>query len=170
MDSITTPTNAEAFAKLADVHRGWCNYCKGDVKWCRNAPPGGCSLRDYENTINTPPSQTEAHSELLSRLRSSSAMLGMLPEDPGYNGSRLIIDDVEAARIAKDIDDAVAALAAAVAQERDAEMKYRGAISALELILPLAKGYAALHSTVKSSRTYIDIAEAAIRAAKEGGK
>ncbi len=37
-----------SFAVLADVHRGWCNYCKGVVEVCRNAPEGGCSLRDVE--------------------------------------------------------------------------------------------------------------------------
>lgn len=47
-------------------------------------------------------------SDLRERLRSSAVVIAHLPEDPGYNGSRLIIDDIEAERIAKDLDDAVA--------------------------------------------------------------
>lgn len=47
---------------------------------------------------------------LLGRLASSSAVLGGLPEDPGYNGSRLIIDDQEAAKIGGDIDSSIAAI------------------------------------------------------------
>ncbi len=49
MNSHDAPSGT--LAHLADVHRGWCNYCKGNVEWCRAAPPGGCSLRDYENAL-----------------------------------------------------------------------------------------------------------------------
>jgi hypothetical protein len=37
----------EALDKLAEVHRAWCNYCRGNALLCLNAPAGGCSLRDY---------------------------------------------------------------------------------------------------------------------------
>lgn len=40
------------------------------------------------------------------RLASSAAIMGMLPENPGWNGSVLLIDDEEAARVAKDLSDA----------------------------------------------------------------
>lgn len=43
-------------------------------------------------------------SELLSRMRTAAIVVGNLPEEPGYNGSRLRIDDEEAAEIAKAID------------------------------------------------------------------
>jgi len=48
--------------------------------------------------------------ELISRLRTASVVIGNLPEQPGYNGSVLVIDDIEAAEIEKAIDAAVAAL------------------------------------------------------------
>jgi len=67
------------------------------------------------------PPQEPAHQptmsdELRQKLRTASVVLGGLPELPGYNGSILQIDDAEAARIAKDIDDVVAALSADSAQ------------------------------------------------------
>lgn len=34
-------------------------------------------------------------SDRLPELRSAACLIGNLPEDPGYNGQRLIIDDVE---------------------------------------------------------------------------
>ena len=37
-------------------------------------------------------------------------MIGNLPENPGYNGSILLIDDSEAAEIERDIDAAVEAV------------------------------------------------------------
>ena len=40
-------TAEKALDTLAEVHRNWCNYCKGDAIVCLNAPAGGCSLRDY---------------------------------------------------------------------------------------------------------------------------
>lgn len=45
--------------------------------------------------------------DIVRRLSSSSALMAMLPENPGYNGSILLIDDIEAARIEKDLDDAI---------------------------------------------------------------
>ena len=45
-------------------------------------------------------------------ISASSAVIGCLPEDPGYNGSVLLIDDTEAARIEKDLDEAVSILEA----------------------------------------------------------
>lgn len=48
--------------------------------------------------------------EALKKLRVASAVIGNLPELPGYNGSVKTIDDEEAARIQKDIDYAVAIL------------------------------------------------------------
>jgi hypothetical protein len=50
--------------------------------------------------------------ELLSKLRVASSVLEYLPALPGYNGSILTIDDTEAARIAKDLDEVVDALSA----------------------------------------------------------
>jgi hypothetical protein len=46
--SAERSTLPASFVRLADVHRGWCNYCKGVVEVCRAAPEGGCSLRDVE--------------------------------------------------------------------------------------------------------------------------
>jgi hypothetical protein len=40
-----------SFKELARVHRGWCNYCQGEWQICRDAPRGGCSLRDCEVEI-----------------------------------------------------------------------------------------------------------------------
>ncbi len=54
---------------------------------------------------STPPEQ------LIRRLRSASVVMGCLPEQPGYNGSLLTIDDVEASKVASDIDAAVKVLA-----------------------------------------------------------
>lgn len=54
---------------------------------------------------------------LINRLRGSSAIMGMLPENPGYNGSVLLIDDTEAARVVKDIDDAIKVLSEAAPVE-----------------------------------------------------
>jgi hypothetical protein len=48
--------------------------------------------------------------ELLSRLRQASCVIGGLPEMPGYNGSILMIDDVEAAEIVRAIDEAISKL------------------------------------------------------------
>jgi hypothetical protein len=50
--------------------------------------------------------------ELIRRLRAAAVVLENLPELPDYNGSILLIDDVEAERIAKDIDAVADALAA----------------------------------------------------------
>ena len=43
----------------------------------------------------------------LSRLTTASVVIGGLPESPGYNGSRLIIDDEEAENVIDDIDFAI---------------------------------------------------------------
>ena len=48
--------------------------------------------------------------ELISRLRTASVVMGNLPEQPGYNGSVLTIDDTEAGEIEKAIDAAAIAL------------------------------------------------------------
>ncbi len=45
---------------------------------------------------------------LLSRMRTAAIVIGNLSEEPGYNGSRLVIDDTEADEIEKAIDAAVA--------------------------------------------------------------
>lgn len=45
-------------------------------------------------------------SELRKKIVSSSAMLGMLPEAPNFNGSVLMLDDEERDRICKDLDEA----------------------------------------------------------------
>ena len=42
--------------------------------------------------------------ELLSRMRTAAIVIGNLSEEPGYNGSRLVIDDTEADEIEKAID------------------------------------------------------------------
>ena len=54
----------------------------------------------------------------------SSAIISNLPENPGYNGSVLLIDDEEAERIAKDLDDASAAMREVLAHiaSQDAEI------------------------------------------------
>lgn len=46
--------------------------------------------------------------ELLSRLRTAAIVMENLPEQPGYNGSVLTIDDTEAEKIANAIDAGVA--------------------------------------------------------------
>ena len=67
--------------------------------------------------------------ETLKKLISASAMLRCLPENPGYNGSALFIDDTEAARIEKDIDEGVRHIQAITRQlaeataERDALLR-----------------------------------------------
>jgi hypothetical protein len=48
--------------------------------------------------------------ELLSKLRQASCVIGGLPELPGYNGSILMIDDIEAEKIVKAIDEAISKL------------------------------------------------------------
>ena len=48
--------------------------------------------------------------ELLSSLRQASCVIGGLTELPGYNGSILMIDDIEAEKIVKAIDEAVSKL------------------------------------------------------------
>jgi hypothetical protein len=50
--------------------------------------------------------------KLIRRLAVASAIIGNLPEIPGYNGSVLAIDDTEADRIAADLDEICAALSA----------------------------------------------------------
>lgn len=47
---------------------------------------------------------------LSSELYSASAIMGMLPENPGYNGSVLLIDDEEATRISSVLTRAAEAL------------------------------------------------------------
>ena len=37
---------AIAWQRLVEIHRGWCNYCRGNPTYCFNAPAGSCSLRD----------------------------------------------------------------------------------------------------------------------------
>src|SRR5260221_1913385 len=46
-DAALESVRSEALSRRVDVHRGWCNYCKGNVEWCDNSPKGGCTLRDY---------------------------------------------------------------------------------------------------------------------------
>jgi hypothetical protein len=41
--------------RLVEVHRGWCNYCKGNEHWCFASPLGGCSLRDVLNAAPEQP-------------------------------------------------------------------------------------------------------------------
>ena len=48
--------------------------------------------------------------ELLSKLRQASCVIGGLPELPGYNGSILMIDDIEVEKIVKAIDEAISKL------------------------------------------------------------
>ena len=55
--------------------------------------------------------------ELVSRLRTASVVMGLLPEYPGYNGSAFVIDDIEAKEIAAAIADAVVALEAIIHNE-----------------------------------------------------
>lgn len=50
---------------LAKVHRGWCNYCQGDIKVCELCPNGGCSLRDVAAAIRSVPSSIDARYEYL---------------------------------------------------------------------------------------------------------
>lgn len=70
--------------------------------------------------------------EAVKRARSSSAIMGMLPEDPGYNGSRLIIDDVEAARVVKDLDETAALIEALAHQYRTAQTCLQDALRRAE--------------------------------------
>lgn len=61
--------------------------------------------------------------KLRAEIISSELLMRSLPEDPGYNGSRLIIDDVEAERIAKVLGSAenkIEFLTAAVSSPRAA--------------------------------------------------
>lgn len=46
----------------------------------------------------------------ISKLMSASVVIEMLPEQPGHNGSILMIDDVESARICRDIREAVSVI------------------------------------------------------------
>lgn len=50
-----------SFNDLADVHRGWCNYCRGNVEVCRGATKyRGCTLSQVEAEIaNTADSASE---------------------------------------------------------------------------------------------------------------
>ena len=88
---------------------------------------------DYINRLRAaltafPPQQEQAmtttqpgeRAELLSKLSADSFVLEHLPELPGYNGGILMIDDVEAERIRADIDEAIAVLSAAPAQQPEA--------------------------------------------------
>ena len=62
----------KALDHLADVHRGWCNYCQGDALTCLNAPEGGCSLRDYMialDAIRRSPPSSEAVATLIAQCR-----------------------------------------------------------------------------------------------------
>src|SRR5258708_13549700 len=43
----------ERLTRLVNVHRGWCNYCKGNVEWCDRCPEGGCALRDYLRSLES---------------------------------------------------------------------------------------------------------------------
>src|SRR5258708_2417136 len=43
----------ERLTRLVDVHRGWCNYCRGNVEWCDRCPEGGCALRDYLRSLES---------------------------------------------------------------------------------------------------------------------
>ena len=47
---------------------------------------------------------------LIEKLRVTSLVLSGLPKLPGYDGSILILDDVEAARIVSDINEVVTAI------------------------------------------------------------
>lgn len=35
------------YAELVEIHRGWCNYCKGDEAACLSAPPHGCTIATH---------------------------------------------------------------------------------------------------------------------------
>lgn len=43
----------EWWDKLVYVMRGWCNFCHGNERACLNAPPGGCTIADY-NRVRHP--------------------------------------------------------------------------------------------------------------------
>src|SRR5258708_8374686 len=43
----------ERLTRLVNVHRGWCNYCRGNVEWCDRCPEGGCALRDYLRSLES---------------------------------------------------------------------------------------------------------------------
>lgn len=49
---------------------------------------------------------------IISRLRTAAAIIRCLPQQPGYNGSILLIDDTEAERIEADLSDCIAELEA----------------------------------------------------------
>lgn len=62
-------------------------------------------------------------SDALTALHGASAILGMLPEHPGYNGAVLLIDDEEAARCVAEIDAAAAELSALRAELETERMR-----------------------------------------------
>ena len=61
-------------------------------------------------------SAAKNYAALLSKLSVASAVIGNLPELPGYNGSILTIDDTEAARIEADLDEVREAFAELIAK------------------------------------------------------
>lgn len=69
-----------------------------------------CCIHDSDCAVHNAPALPVGPCDCgktLKNLISASAMLGCLPENPGYNGSVLLIDDTKAARIEKDIDEGV---------------------------------------------------------------
>ena len=59
---------------------------------------------------------TISREELISKLNVVMAIIGNLPELPGYNGSVLVIDDIEAENICRDLGSISGAISAIEAQ------------------------------------------------------
>jgi hypothetical protein len=81
--------NSEALDRLADVHRGWCNYCRGDALVCLNAPRGGCALRDYMVALESTPSAEALPTEFTKGAYSALAdEIGFVGGSYGYFAKR----------------------------------------------------------------------------------
>ena len=74
-------------------------------------------------------------SEIISRARVGASLIGHLPELPGYNGSRLVIDDIEAERISTDVYAAIDALQSRITELEASLADSNEAVQVFRLLL-----------------------------------